>query len=461
MQLADLIIAKNIPGIRSAIMAGADVNDIDPYGFTPIIEAAIVDSVEIASLLIEAGADVNGKDMTEGTALHWAAENNNIELCELLLKHNANANAYNRSGQPVLLNPILRQQNELKALLYHYGAKLTYAQDYINTKLLGHRFELTGHVDIVDYQKKFVEIDLEGFFLEFTTNVITRSLIEYVNNYASRNFREHFKILYYVITAFQNACELIKYQQYQTDLDAYHDTIHQLLSSTLKIIPINFEGHAITLVALDDLLAICDRRSAFHALDTVGIYRMGQPAQFSEPLIKQLIYELKSGETITRDLSQWLQLRLIAQYPIHKQITGNCSWANVEAALPLSIALLTIDFDQLKSPIIDQAHASYQIFEEWREWDKDRALHFCIESFYEANHARQASKCALLACILFQRCGINNELDMKRARKIIRVLKTPGYEYIIKSYRQIYEYNKKTPAGINFRRMLELLDDEI
>jgi hypothetical protein len=460
MNLADIIIHGTKDQLADAVQAGADVNAIDEYGFTPLIETTIVNNIELSQIILDAGADVHEVDMSGGTALHWAVENHNLPLCELLLKHQANPNAYNKAGQPVLLNPILRQQNDLKVLLYQHGAKLTFAQDYINTKLLGHRFELTGHVDIVDPQKKFVEIDLEGFFLEFTLNVITHSMMEYLNNFASRPHRKHFPMLQYIIHAMQNASELIKYQQYQVQLAKHEHAIHELLDHKLKIIPVNFEGHAVTLVSYEDLLAICDRRNEYDVADSIGIFKLGHPERMNHDFIKMLIYQKKDQHFMTKDLAQHLGLKLLCHYPVSKQIAGNCSWANVEAALPAAFAILNTDFDQETSAMMSREDISFKIFRDWREWDKDRALHFCIESFYEASAARKASKLSLLATILFQRCSIMHENDIRRAKKIIRLLKTPGYEYILKSYRQIYEYNKKTQHGYNLTQLLELFEDE-
>ncbi len=82
--------------------------------------------------------------MTGQTALHWAVNNDNVEISRLLLQFGADPNAYSDNGQPVLFYPLLRHHQELIKLLSDKGANREFAQDYIQAKLLGHRFELKG-----------------------------------------------------------------------------------------------------------------------------------------------------------------------------------------------------------------------------------------------------------------------------------------------------------------------------
>jgi ankyrin repeat protein len=81
--------------IKLLINAGANVNEPEGFG-TALIQAAWMDQIEAARLLIKNGADVNAKDFRSGyTALHWAAssDRNSSELVDLLLKSGANPNA--------------------------------------------------------------------------------------------------------------------------------------------------------------------------------------------------------------------------------------------------------------------------------------------------------------------------------------------------------------------------------
>src|SRR5262249_24160885 len=157
--------------------------------------------------------------------------------------------------QPVLVQPLLRHQQNLKELLYRHGADLKFAQDYINTKLIGHRFELVGRVDIVDHNNTFIELDFEGFILEFTLGVIQDSLLQFKNNFAARNLRSHFIELQTVIETFAIASELIKYQQHLVNIDSQSQRIATIAQRELLLLPVGFEGHAITFMKCGNLFA--------------------------------------------------------------------------------------------------------------------------------------------------------------------------------------------------------------
>lgn len=453
MSFTSDILKGRLIDVANQLEAGEDVNGIDVYGYTPLIEAAIANNKAMVELLLQHGADINASDIVNNTALHWAAENNNLDLCELLLKHNANANAYNRFGQPVLLNPILRRQQELKELLYEYGADLKFAQDYINAKLIGHRFELTGRIDIVDPTEKFIEIDFEGFVLEFTLAVIHESLLQFRNNFSARVWRDYFKELQRIIDAYAGAAELIKYQQYLTDLTQHQQRIDELLSRELVLIPMGYEGHAITFAKYGDLLVKCDRGENSLRNPTVGIYKVTDPLNFNVNFFKFMLYKKHNKEFVTVEIFDLLKLKLIDEIPLPSQLSGNCSWANTEAALPAMLYLLLSK--NKDESLMEIKKTVLELYRFWCEWDQDWALHQCIESFYDANKARKMAKAAVLAAVLFQRCDYNNPRSIKRAEKILAILSQPEYRSILDSYLKIYLQRYQTTEGKN---LLELID---
>ncbi len=260
MTLAKQIIYGSLNDVANFLKRdGIVLNEVDEYGYTPLIQTAIVNSIPKAKLILEAGAEIDFTDLTGRTALHWAVDNNNLELAELLLDRRANPNAYTRAGQPVLAMPVLRKQDAIKQLLYRYGADLNFAQDFINAKLLGHRFELEGRVDILDNQGTFIEIEFEGFYLEFNLAIIAESLIDFKNNFGGKHLKEFFPSLKVIINNLKNGAELIKYQHYLVEIKEHEKRIDALLNANPLLIPIAYEGHAISFIRYNGWLIRCDR----------------------------------------------------------------------------------------------------------------------------------------------------------------------------------------------------------
>lgn len=454
MSLADAIIDENESAVRAILQLGVDLNQIDEYGFTPLIEAAIADNMEVARLLIQYGADVNLQDATGGTALGWAAENNNVALAESLLQARANANAYTFAGQPVLTMPLLRNQTPMKKLLQKHGADLTFTQDYINTKLLGHIYELVGTADIIDPKNTFVEIDFEGFYLEFSLGVICNALAQFQNHFAARKLRRFSEITQVVIQSLERAAYLIKFQQYRINLDDHVQAIDQVIPNEPLLIPIGYEGHAITFVKLGNILAKCDRREDSRLYDNIVFYQIGQPQKFTQAFTKNLLYQKKSDEFVNDYLPRMLDLRPITELKIEAQISGNCSWANVEAAIPTIFFLLLMHSDSSQTHISNYKNMALNYFQQWREWNKDRTLQFCIQSFRDGDTIRNACRAEILGAILFQRCRYSQPADRERIESIMSILTLPQYEHILQNYVKSYCYESISEEGKAFAQML-------
>ena len=454
--LADAILSENLNSVRQVLRYGEELNQIDEYGFTPLIEAAIVDNIELIRLLLDQGADPNLQDATGGTALQWAAENNDIAMVQLLLERGANPNAYNFSGQPVLVMPILRGQNELKNLLIKAGADLVFAQDYINTKLLGHMFELLGAAQIVDSHNKFVEVDFEGFFLEVTIGLISDSLAQFQNHFAARQLRRYSGLANFIVEIMKRASQLIRYQQYRVDTNKYRSTIDAIIQQEPVLIPVGYEGHAITFIKMDDIWVKCDRREDARLYDHIVFYKVGRPEHLTADFIKSLIYEKQNDRFINEEMDNYLGLQVYTELKIDAQISGNCSWANVEASIPTIFFLVLMEMNKDASAVSYYKTLALNFFTRWREWNKDRALHLCIHSYEEGDAIRKACKAEILAAILFQRCDVNNPADKERIELILNVLIKSPYEYLLQNYLRVYYYESYTEEGKRFAELLRV-----
>jgi len=96
------------------------------------------------------------------------------------------------------------------------------------------------------------------------------------------------------------------------------------------------------------------------------------------------------------------------------------------------------------------------VYDDWIEWDNDRALDECIQRFYLASPVRKASLASMLGAVLFQSCRYEEQMDLVRAEKILHILTIPEYSYILKTYLVVNCEQRLTRKGNN---LLKLLDD--
>ncbi|MCP0914145.1 MULTISPECIES: Dot/Icm T4SS effector AnkH/LegA3 [Legionella] len=451
MSIANDIINCRVPDFDAYIRAGDFLDDIDEYGFTPLIECIITRQPHIAELLLARGVDINKADISGRTALHWAVDNNDLEFAQLLLEHGADANAYTRSGLAVLVYPLLREQDSIKHLLYRYNAKLDFALDFIYAKLLGHRFELTGDVDIVNAGGEFIEVDYEGFILEFTVAVIRDSLRRFTSSYATKHLRQYFPFLYTIMDGLAVADELLRFQHIKNRSEEDKRYLTQLLKSPMVILPAASRGHALGFVRFGRWWAKIDRGENSLQEGSVNIYQITRPEAFNFNFLQNFLFKKQSRNYFHKEINQQLGLIPAAQFPMSSQISGNCSWANMQGIIPVAYAMQelqatgTFNYEEIKN-----------LYEGWIEWDKDRALHESIQRFYLANPARKASYASMVAAVLFQACDHAKTHDIERAEKILTILTLPEYKYILQSYLEVYCVRRLTRKGNN---LLKLLDD--
>lgn len=453
LSLSKKIIYDSDQEVINFLKSRPKLDVIDEYGYTPLIQTAIINSISKAKILLSAGAKVDFQDLTGRTALFWAADNDNFELCELYLKYGANPNAYSSGAQPVLVMPFMKKKQEIKKLLISYGAKLDFAQDFLNAKVLGHCFELEGRVDVVDTKNTFIEVELEGFYLRFTLEIIANSLVDFKNNFGAKKLRSYFPKLDIIIHALQVAIGLIQLQNYLINIDNFLNKIDSFLDNIPLILPISFGGHAITLIKYNDLFARCDRGEYGLEHGTVIYYTMQHPTRLTKSLCRELLYKRQYPEYINVGLANHLGLEPKSTLPLPIQKTGNCSWANAEAVVPTLMFLLLHD-ERGGDPKECEQEAIY-FYNEWREWDKNRSLDFCLQSLNAASPSRKVAKTSLLTAILFQACDYGNEKDREKANKILSVLAKPDYRQVLKCYAKAFSKDRDNILWKNFSSYLE------
>jgi len=458
MTLADIIIYADEQQLRKVIQQAADadlLNKLDEYGYTPLIQTLIANDEAKAKLILEQDVDVNLKDVTGRHGLHWCAEHNNLELARLLLERGADANAFNFAGEPVLVKPLLRQNKDFIRLMWEHGANSTFAHDYINAKAIGHQFELKGSVDIVSPNNIYTEIDYEGFYFEFSLELMAFHVKNYFNNYAARDVRAWLPRLQQIYHALCNANQLIKYDHYLTKAEQYRNEIQGYVNKDPLVIPVSQEAHAITLIRHKNLFAICDRAN-IEKDEGIIIYYMNRPTQVNFESVFQWIYQKQELKPFYKTLTTQLGLRAVASIPLRKQVIGNCSWANSEAIIPVLYYMMVMNDPENKLSAQAMETDAMDLYSRWREWTRERLLQQVIHNISDATKARKPVLAALLAGVLFQSCSADHPGHIERAKRIIPVLKAPGLEYILDSYIEFYLHRKPTEAGKNLQRLLDI-----
>ena len=88
--------------VKTLAEAGANLNELDVWGMTPLMVAAYWGRANVVVELIRAGADVNGKGIKQ-TALHWASISGRSNVIKTLTEAGANLNEHDWWGMTPLM----------------------------------------------------------------------------------------------------------------------------------------------------------------------------------------------------------------------------------------------------------------------------------------------------------------------------------------------------------------------
>ena len=111
--------------IKKLLVAGANVNYQDDYGWTALMVASENGHIDIVRLLLEKGANVNYQSAIDNfTALMLASKKNHIDIVRLLLAYGANVNHQDEVGWTALIWASGNNHIDIVKLLLAAGANV-------------------------------------------------------------------------------------------------------------------------------------------------------------------------------------------------------------------------------------------------------------------------------------------------------------------------------------------------
>ena len=119
------VMRRNLSGIVSSIEAGAEVDERDRDGRTPLFYAAQDGEYDIVVELLERGADVNAVDKALKTPLHFAAIHYQPYIADLLLRRGARVDSQDANGNTALFDAVFNAdgRGEVIENLLAFGAE--------------------------------------------------------------------------------------------------------------------------------------------------------------------------------------------------------------------------------------------------------------------------------------------------------------------------------------------------
>ena len=121
--LHDAILSGDLERVRQEIAGGANINQPDQMGATPLHDVAWSGNLEIARFLLDHGASVKARHAEGGSQpLAYACIKNDLRMVELLLSYGADLRAADNSGATPLHLAVDRGYQQLAALLIVRGS---------------------------------------------------------------------------------------------------------------------------------------------------------------------------------------------------------------------------------------------------------------------------------------------------------------------------------------------------
>ncbi len=120
----DAVKSESLGDVKAAILSGADINQRDSIGYTPLMHAAVNGSEDIVKYLCENNADLNIQNCTHWTAVTLAARYKKLSCVKILIESGADINQRGRNGWTPLMYAAVNGSEDLVKYLCENNANL-------------------------------------------------------------------------------------------------------------------------------------------------------------------------------------------------------------------------------------------------------------------------------------------------------------------------------------------------
>lgn len=146
------------------IKAGANVNEEDDFGYTPLLVSTILNNIHLVKVLCEAGANPNKKSTNGNTPLIIAADDGDFEITKTLIEHKADINFSSTDGNTALFAAVGKNNDSIAEILLQNGANLNLFNSFGVSPIhyaAGYGYPYMTNL-LIDYGAKIDTTDLSG-----------------------------------------------------------------------------------------------------------------------------------------------------------------------------------------------------------------------------------------------------------------------------------------------------------
>ncbi|OVE74849.1 hypothetical protein BVX97_06215 [bacterium E08(2017)] len=130
------IAKKDMDDVRAHIANGADINEQNNAGWSPLHYAVVRGNKDAVQILLDSGANVDLQTKTGKSALIFASDRNHIDIAKLLLEKNADVGAVDDAGWTALHFAAAKGLTEISELLINHEADVNAASNGGGTPLI-------------------------------------------------------------------------------------------------------------------------------------------------------------------------------------------------------------------------------------------------------------------------------------------------------------------------------------